>query len=260
MNAETIAAGEHAAQDLAERQQWRDAAKALLRVAKAQPRKLERWLQIAQWQRQGGNAREAAETLETALRLNARKSKPLSSRGELELRQALCEAHLESQNWDAAIEACKSLLEIAPGHHFVREMLATAYLQTGELPLAEQVMRALLQDSPRDPFHRLRLATLLQLQGKLGDATREFERVLFLYPDFPLAAEARDALETLDRMQTQQVLIMASEQLTFRRELETDMNSALEALGFYLSESGFDSLKHIIADGEPGNEPRSFIH
>jgi hypothetical protein len=48
------------------------------------------------------------------------------------------------------------------------------------------MMQELLQMSPRDPLHRLRYATLLQLQGRSGDALREFQLVLQLYPDAPL--------------------------------------------------------------------------
>lgn len=241
---ETIAASEDAAKNFAEERQWRAAAKELLRAAKAEPQNTARWLQIANWQRQCGDARQAASTLQTALRLN-RKNGGAENQS---LRQALIEAHLEAQNWDAAIEACRALLKLSPRHHFGREMLATALLQAGNLSEAEAVMRDLMTQSPRDPLHRLRLATLLQLQGKLGGATREFELVMQLHPDFPLAGEAREAVETLDRMQTQQVLMMASEQIAFRRHLESDIDGALEVLGFYLSESGRDSLQHIIGD------------
>jgi tetratricopeptide (TPR) repeat protein len=253
---ETIAASEDAAKNLAEQQQWREAARRLLRAAKAEPHNTARWLQIASWQRQSGDARLAASTLQTALRLNA-KNKDVE---DLSLRQALIEAHLEAQSWIEAATACRALLKISPRHHFAQEMLATALLQAGNLVEAETVMRDLMSQSPRDPLHRLRLATLLQLQGKLGESNREFERVIHLHPHFPLQSEAREAVETLDRMQTQQVLIMASEQLAFRRQLETDMTGALEMLGFHLSESGEDSLRHIISDGVPATETLVRFH
>jgi tetratricopeptide (TPR) repeat protein len=255
-NSQTIAASEAAAKNLAEREQWAKAAKALLRAAKAEPGNAARWLQIASWQRQSGDAKSAVQTLETALRLNAKlnqkkssESTPLAPVDDLALRVALAETHLESQNWDDAAAACQAILKIEPRHHFAQELLATAWLQSGKLDDAENVMRSLIVQSPRDPLHRLRLATLLQLQGKLGEALIEFERVIDLHPDFVLAAEARDAVETLDRMQTQQVLVLASEQLTFRRLLETDLEAALASLNFHLSESGEDSLRHMIWDG-----------
>ena len=255
MNSEAMAATENQARDLAGREQWREAARELLRVAKAQPRVASRWLEIAAWQRRSGDAAAAAQTLETALKLNARRqSTPFVERDAIALWQALAEAQLEAQNWSACIAACQILLEMSPRHHFGMELLATAILQNGDPAAAEIVMRELLQISPRDVLHRLRLATLLQLQGKLGDSTREFERVLAMRLDFPVEEEAREALETLERMQTQQVLILASERLDFRRFLESDLESALESLGFYLSDGGRESLQHAIWDGSFGEE------
>lgn len=255
MNSEAMAATENQARDLAGREQWREAARELLRVAKAQPRDASRWLEIAAWQRKSGDAAAAAQTLETALKLNSRKqSTPLREPDAIALWQALAEAQLEAQNWVACIAACEILLEHAPRQHFGMELMATALLQNGDPASAEIVMRELLFISPRDILHRLRLATLLQLQGKLGESTREFERVLLMRLDLPLAEEAREALETLERMQTQQVLILASERLDFRRLLETDMESALESLNFYLSDDARDSLQHMVWDGSFADE------
>jgi len=255
MNNEAMAATENQARDLAGREQWREAARELLRVAKAQPRDTSRWLEIAAWQRKSGDAAAAAQTLETARKLNSRKqSTPLGEQDVVSLWQALAEAQLEAQNWDACLVACQFLLEIAPQHHFGLEVMATALLQNGDPTAAEVVMRELLQISPRDVLHRLRLATLLQLQGKLGESAREFERVLAMRLDFPIAEEAREALETLERMQTQQVLILASERLDFRRFLETDMEDALQSLNFYLTDNGRESLQHMIWDGSFADE------
>jgi predicted Zn-dependent protease len=261
MNSELRTATENQARDLAERQKWREAARELLRVAKAEPRDTSRWLQIAQWQRQSGDIIAAAQTLETALKLNGRKrSAALDERDSITLWLALAEAQLEAQNWSACLASCEILLRLSPRHHFGMEILATAFLQSGEPAAAEKVMRELLQLSPFDPLHRLRLATLLQLQGKLGESAREFERVLDMHRSFPILQEAREALETLEQMQTQQILMLASERLDFRRHLEDDMEGALETLGFYLSENGRESLQHMIWDGSFSDEATPRLH
>lgn len=261
MNNEVRAATENQARDLAGREQWREAARELLRVAKAEPRDASRWLQIANWQRKGGDAIAAAQTLEIALKLNSRKkSSPLLERDAVSLWQALAEAQLEAQNWVACVSACQELLELSPGHHFGLEVLATALLQDGDTVNAEEVMRELLQKSPFDPLHRLRLATLLQLQGKLGEATREFERVVEMYGSMPMVNEAREAMETLERMQTQQVLMMAAERLDFRRQLEQDLDSALGSLDFYLTDNGRESLRHMVWDGSFSDENTPRMH
>lgn len=261
MNSELRTATENEAHDLAGREQWREAARELLRVAKAEPRDAARWLQIASWQRRSGDAAAAAQTLETALKLNSRKkSTPLREQDSIALWQALAESQFEAQNWGACISASRILLEISPRHHAGLELLATALLQQGDSATAEEAMRELLSLSPLDPLHRLRLATLLQLQGKLGEATREFERTIEMYRDLPIIEEAREALETLERMQTQQVLILASERLDFRRLLETNMSEALESLGFYLSDNGRESLQHTIWDGSFSDEDTPHMH
>jgi tetratricopeptide (TPR) repeat protein len=257
---ETISHNEKAAYQLADREQWRDAAKVLLSVARTEPRKIARWLVIAQWQRQGGDPRAAAKTLNSALNLITSKRPRLPEDELLAMLVVLTECHLESQNWEDAITTGREVLECVPHHHYGQELLATALLQAGELEEAETIMRDLVMQSPRDPLHRLRLASLLQLQGKLGEATREFERIVDLHPDFALLSDAHEALEVLDRMQTQQVLVLASEQLGFRRHLENDIEDALDSLNFHLSESGVDSLKSMIWDGSFAPETPLRLH
>jgi len=119
-------------------------------------------------------------------------------------------------------------------------------MQLGRVEEASDAVARLVELSPRDPFHRLRLATLLQMRGKHGDSLREFERVALMYPDEPFAGDAREAVENLDRLQTSQIFLMASEQLPFRWLLERDLAKALEESGFCLSENGLDSLKQMI--------------
>lgn len=160
------------------------------------------------------------------------------------------ESHFKAQAWPECIDACRSLLKLDPRHHFAQETLATALLQTGQVDEAIRAVERLLEISPRDPLHRLRLATLLQMQGRHGESLREFERILAMYPDASFTDDARTAIENLDRLQTQQILLLASEQDQFRWRLERDPAGALEATNFHLSENGFESLRQMI----PGSD------
>ncbi len=261
MNSELRTAAENQAHDLAGQEQWREAATKLLRVAKAEPGDTQRWLQIANWQRRGGDAKAAVETLETALELNSRRlDNPQRKDESVALWLALAEAQFEDQNWELCISAGNALLQISPRHHATLELQATALLQLNRPADAEIAMRALLSISPLDPLHRLRLATLLQLQGKLGEATREFERTIDMHGNLAIIGEAYGAMENLERMQTQQVLMLASERFDFRRLLETDMVEALDSLGFYLSEDAQESLQHTIWDGSFFEEEPPRLH
>ena len=169
------------------------------------------------------------------------------------------EDSLRSGSWSDCVAACQSLLQIAPRHHFAQESLATALLQLGEIERAITAVQRLLEISPRDPLHRLRLATLLQMQERPGQSLREFERIAEMYPDAPFSEDAREAMENLDRLQTQQILLMAAEQDAFRWQLERDAETTLEENGFYLTPDGFETLRQMIPGAEdeaPASAPR----
>jgi tetratricopeptide (TPR) repeat protein len=240
----TVKNWDEEAKILASREQWNDAARTLKRAAQKAPHEAGRWKQIAEWQARGGDLKAAIRTLENAIELNQHAAQAT----RIELWLALAEANLSAQNWDLGARACGEILRLEPRHHAALELLATAYLQTNELESAVEVMGQLLAISPRDPLHRLKLATLLQLQGKLGEASLEFQRVLELYPAMPFAEDAAEAVEALDRLQTQQILMMAAEQNAFRLNLERHFDSALAEGGFYLSDSGRESLRHMVSD------------
>lgn len=160
------------------------------------------------------------------------------------------ETALQSQNWDDCVAACESLLLLDDRNHFAQETLATALLQLGRVDEAVQTVQRLLEISPRDPLHRLRLATLLQMQGRPGESLQQFERIAQMYPDAPFSDDAREAMENLDRLQTQQILLMAAEQDSFRWQLERDPAQTLRENEFYLTENGFESLRQMIPGAE----------
>ena len=158
----------------------------------------------------------------------------------------LAESHLKSQDWAGCIIACHALLKLDPRHHFAQETLSTALLQVGRVDEAIEAVQRLLEISPRDPFHRLRLATLYQMQDRHGASAREFERIAAMYPDAPFTADALDAIETLDRLQTTQIFLMAAQDARFRWDLERAPLQTLEENEFYLSENSLESLRQIL--------------
>lgn len=269
-----IALLEHQAHELASRAKWGAAARALLRVARVEPHNTERWLQIAQWQRQDHNVKAAAKTLQTALRLTGEPAKttkgsrntgtrreapqaPPATQKEssIALWLALAETQMEAQAWDECIKACQELLTLAPDHHLGQEIMATALLYNGQIEESITIMRRLLQLSPRDPLHRLKLATLLHLGGNLGDSLREFQRVVSTHPDAPFAQEAYETIEALDRVQIQQILARAADDTTFRVTLQRNVEAALAGSEYYLSDGGHESLRHLLWDGRIVEDP-----
>jgi tetratricopeptide (TPR) repeat protein len=227
----------------AARKQWDKAIQKLSRAAYL-TKKAELWKQIAEWQVLQGDSASAIRTLENALIVHEKSD--LATR--LDLWLALAETQMSAQNWELGAQACGEMLRLNPRHHSALELLATAFLQMNRLDEAIETIGRLLQISPRDPLHRLKLATLFQLQGKLGEASREFQRVLDLSPAMPFAQDASEAVDALDRLQTQQILMMAAEQNAFRLNLERQFDLTLDEAGFFLSENGRESLRHMVAD------------
>ncbi len=260
---------ERQANKLAAEGQLKDAAQMMLSVAQAAPQNVALWLQIARWQRAARDFPAATQTLQSALNFQNENVLPtLSSTRKVEINAQnattsditllwveLCETQTEAQNWSECIASCRALLKIAPRHHLGREILATALLHSEQLMETENVLRELLVLSPRDPLHRLKLATLLQMQGKSGEALREFERVVEGYPEAPFAEEAREAIDLLDHLQMQQLMMRAGEQPTFRQQMQNALDQTLNENGFQLTDEGRESLRHMMSDGRLAPEP-----
>lgn len=267
LSKQRVARLEQQANALASERKWQDAARLLSRVAQAAPADVSRWLQIAGWQREARDFQASVQTLHQALEEQGKSARAQSSTrlakdaGQKATRDlerlwlALCETQAEAQNWAECVAACRSLLHLAPRHHLAREILATAHLHLEQLAETENVLRELLLLSPRDPLHRLKLATLLQMQGKSGEALREFERVAESYPEAPFAGEALEAIELLDNLQMQQLLMRAGEQPMFHQQMQSALDETLRDNGFQLTDEGRESLRHMMSDGRIAPEP-----
>lgn len=128
-------------------------------------------------------------------------------------------------------------------------MQATAQLHDSRIEEALESVHRLLLISPRDPLHRLKRAALLQMLGRCGESLLEFERVAQTFPDSIFSREAEEAIEVLDKLQIQQVLVRASEQYDFGVLLQRDIDRALTESAYYLSESGRETLRQMVWDG-----------
>jgi cytochrome c-type biogenesis protein CcmH/NrfG len=248
MNSEHFDAGrdvaqwEQMAQEAASREALGEAASALRHAAELEPNNIERWLQIARWQRQNGDSAAAQSTLQAAIEAN-------EAGKVLSLWLALAELQLQSQNWEACIASCRAALALKPREHFALEILATALLHNGDIEPSLEIVRQLLVLSPRDPLHRMRYATLLQVQGRAGDALQEWETVAAMYPDSPFSNEAEEAVDMLDKAQIHQILMRAADERQFAWQLQRDIDNTLEENNFYLSDGGLETLRQLVWDG-----------
>ena len=237
------------AHDLARQEKWGAAARAGLRAAQLEPTNARRWTRTVRWQRQDGDAYGAVDTAHRALKhLEVRTP-------HRELRTLLAQALLECGQWDTCAQECRALLHDDARNHTALETLATALLHQGQVSEAVETFRKLLRLSPRDSLHRLKLAALLHVQGHLGQALREFERVVALSPSPEWTREAQEAIETLDRLQIEGIMMCANRSdvrgTEFRRLLERDMDAALSHHDFHLSDMGRETLQHLLGENRP---------
>lgn len=234
---------------LISQKKWSAAAKAQLAVARAHPADVESWAETVRLRRA---AREDEDEVWGEAAAAAADDPGLAQ----ELLVAIAQWHGEASRWDQCTAACDEVLRENPRHHAALEMRSAALLHAGNIEGATETLRTLLRLSPRDPLHRLKLATLLQLQNETAAALLEYERVLAAHPDAPFADEARNAVELLDNLQMQQVLMRASEDVAFRREVQQSLDEALRGGGFYLSEGARETLRQNLSDGRPETPPR----
>ena len=258
---------------LEEKEDWKRAAAAWRRAAKAASHDLALWLRASLCERRASLPREARRTLYAALQASGvteamreaiesgapqDASIPTSRLRDVWL--ALAETFLETQDWEKSQHVCRFVLRALPRDTSAREVLSTALLQDGKVLEATAVMRELLSLSPLDPLHRFKLATLLQIQGNHAEAHREYSRVLAQtqggsYGE--MKSDAESIIEILDNLQIRDILTRAGDDFEFAQELLSNFDDALQDGEFHLSENGLGSLRQMISDGRPEAAPRA---
>jgi tetratricopeptide (TPR) repeat protein len=151
---------------------------------------------------------------------------------------------LQAKDFPRAIAASQALIKRRPRDPAAYDALGAIYLQMGDVAAALRVLNTLLRLHPHSAVHHFKKGLLCQHQGEIALAGRAFAACLELEPNGPHAAEARDALETLDACQLNNILTLGMEDAVFRALLLRDAASAAAERGFTLSEQG----GHILAE------------
>jgi tetratricopeptide (TPR) repeat protein len=165
--------------------------------------------------------------------------------------EVLMEVALEAGDRERAMAASQALIKIAPRHIPAYNALGTAYMQIGNVEAAMRIARTLIRLDPETPTHHFKLALLCQHQGEVALAVHEFMQTIRLAPDGPFAEAARDALETLDIYQLNQIVTLALEDTVFRAKLSRDPVDAAIERGFALSSAGDHLLTEFCSDTLP---------
>jgi tetratricopeptide (TPR) repeat protein len=152
---------------------------------------------------------------------------------------------LELGDYERAIAVSSALLKIAPCHVSAHDTLGAAYIQMGDVDAAMRVTNALIRLDPDTAAHHFKKALLCQHKGEVPLAVQEFTEAILLSPDGPHAEAAREALETLDTYQLNQIVTLAIEDMVFRVKLSRNPVDAAFERGFYLSETGNQMLMEL---------------
>ena len=156
--------------------------------------------------------------------------------------ERLMQIALEAGNRDRAIEACKAVIKISPRHIGAHTVLGTVYMKHGEMEAAMRIASTLVRLAPQDGSYRFHKALLCQHQGEVALAVHEFSEALRLDPEGTYAEDAREALETLDMYQLNQIVTLAMEDIVFRGRLVNEAADAALERGFCLSDTGNQML------------------
>ncbi len=156
---------------------------------------------------------------------------------------------MEAHDYEGAVEVGKELLKLAPRHMPAYDTLGSAYFLLGDAESALRVAGDLVRISPHEPRHVLQRALLFEHTGRIEAAVEELGRVMAMAPSAEEANSAREHLEALDSYQINQILLLASDDRTFRLKLERYTEGTIRERGYYLSERGLEALRDLCEEG-----------
>ncbi len=158
---------------------------------------------------------------------------------------------IEAGDSERVILASNALIRLMPRHLLAYSALSNAYIQQGDIDAAMRVTSILIRLDPHTAAHRFRRAMLCQHKGEIGMAVQELVIALNVEPEGPYAEAAFDALQTLDLLQIEQIMVLAGEDSVFRAKFMRDANESARERGFILSDSGNNLLRELGAMGIP---------
>ncbi len=165
--------------------------------------------------------------------------------------EQLMEIALEAGNKERAISACQAVIKMSPRHIGAHNVLGAVYMKQGDMVAAMRIANTLVRLAPHDGAFHFHKALLCQHQGEVALAVHEFSEALRLDPDGPFGDDAREALETLDMYQLNQIVTLAMEDIVFRGHLAREASDAAIERGFCLSETGNQMLSEFARETLP---------
>ncbi|MGD8238582.1 MAG: tetratricopeptide repeat protein [Armatimonadota bacterium] len=161
----------------------------------------------------------------------------------------LAEAYLALGEHRRAIEACKRSRAAGADRVPVLDLMVMAYEHVGDIPNALVTVTELVQATPLDAHAHFRMGTILQRSGDFSNAMARYAMAAELSPESDQVREAaEEAIETLDAIQLQQIVALASANVVFRAKLDRDMEGTLRDYGFRITDAAMGMLGSLDMD------------
>jgi tetratricopeptide (TPR) repeat protein len=165
-------------------------------------------------------------------------------------REYLAQMYLQSSLYDEAIDECKALLRLAPKSLFARDILSVAYLQKGETDKAYVINDELIRLSPNDPRNHFKKGVLCQQRGDWRGAMSSLALAHQIAPIGSVEEqEAEDAIDSLDRHQIKQLVLLLSEDKSFQIMISRDPQAAIVERGYALSAVALSFIEAVASGG-----------
>jgi len=161
-------------------------------------------------------------------------------------REDLAQMYLESSLYDEAIVECKALLRLAPKNLFARDIMSVAYLQKGDTDKALIINDELIRLSPNDPRNHFKRGILCQQRGDWQGAMQSLVLAYRIAPpDSVEEDEAQDAIDTLDRHQIKQLVLLMSEDRGLQIRVAREPEAAVAERGYSLSAVALSFVQQV---------------
>jgi tetratricopeptide (TPR) repeat protein len=163
------------AQSLAKQKRWPDAIELYRRVLALSPRNEAAEIGLTDAYRGVHNYEEARTILQRARRRHPKSAAVLSALGTLEI---------EAESFDAAIEALRSAVALAPNDTNLRNLLGSAYLSKGDSTAALAQFEKVLARDPANQLAHYSSAKIFAGTGQNEKALTDAEQVVAAKPEY----------------------------------------------------------------------------
>jgi len=163
--------------------------------------------------------------------------------------RTLAEAHLALGEHRKAVETCAKSRATGADRIPILDLMVMGYEHIDDIPNALVCITELVQAAPLDAYGHFRMGTILQRGADFSNAMARYAMAAELAGDHDhVREEAEEAIETLDAIQLQQIVALASANVVFRAKLAREIEETLREYGFRVTDAAVGMLGSLDMD------------